>query len=512
MTREEIICGESKNTELKRTLPEKSDKYTKTIVAFANTQGGRLIIGVDDRTREIIGIDTEKAFRVMDQISNAVSDSCEPQIIPNIELQTISGKTLIVVSVVPGPNRPYYLKSKGKEAGTYIRVAGTTRPAQSERIRELEMEGARISWDEQTCVGYEVTEESVKKLCSDIMKRREEAGLSKRKVTRTQLLNWKILQMKEEVETASNAFVLLTSDYFPFSKTQCAVFKGTERSVFLDKREFTGPIYEQIEEAVNFVLRNIRLGAEIKGLVRKESYELPVEAVREMIVNAHCHRNMTDASCVQVAVYDDRLEVSSPGGLYNGLTLEEIMSGHSRLRNRTIAHAFNQMGLVESWGTGIRRIKEAAKDYGLLPPEFQAFDNMFRVNIFRNSFVIPEWENIREPSGKYEGGVKAVSGNFRKTIGEPSENHRRIIGEPSEKSLKHIILNGTQKKILELLSKDPYLSAVKLAEQIGIADRNVELNMKKLKERGFLIRHGSPGNGYWEVVRDSGDGIIRFMD
>lgn len=223
MTREEIICGESKNTELKRTLSEKSDKYTKTIVAFANTQGGRLIIGVDDRTREIIGIDTEKAFRVMDQISNAVSDSCEPQIIPNIELQTISGKTLIVVSVVPGPNRPYYLKSKGKEAGTYIRVAGTTRPAQSERIRELEMEGARISWDEQTCVGYEVTEESVKKLCNDIMKRREEAGLSKRKVTRTQLLNWKILQMKEEVETASNAFVLLTSDYFPFSKTQCAL-------------------------------------------------------------------------------------------------------------------------------------------------------------------------------------------------------------------------------------------------------------------------------------------------
>lgn len=108
--------------------------------------------------------------------------------------------------------------------------------------------------------------------------------------------------------------------------------------------------------------------------------------------------------------------------------------------------------------------------------------------------------------------MKAASKQYRGIFEKPSENHRRIIGEPSEKSLKHIILNGTQKKILELLSKDPYLSAVKLAEQIGIADRNVELNMKKLKERGFLIRHGSPGNGYWEVVRDSGDGIIRFMD
>ncbi len=83
----------------------------------------------------------------------------------------------------------------------------------------------------------------------------------------------------------------------------------------MDKREYTGPLYEQIDEALNFVLRNIRLGADVKGLLRSESYELPVEAIREMIVNAHCHRNMTDESCVQVAIYDDRLEVTSPGGL-----------------------------------------------------------------------------------------------------------------------------------------------------------------------------------------------------
>ena len=93
---------------------------------------------------------------------------------------------------------------------------------------------------------------------------------------------------------ASNAYVLLTSDYFPFAKTQCAVFKGTDRTVFLDKREYTGPIYKQIESAVDFVLRNIRLGVTIDGLVRRESYELPVEAIREMIINAHCHRNLLD--------------------------------------------------------------------------------------------------------------------------------------------------------------------------------------------------------------------------
>lgn len=116
-------------------------------MAFANTQGGTLVIGVDDKTREVVGIDREY-FRMMNSISNAVSDSCVPQIVPNVEPQTIDGKTVIVVTVAPGPNRPYYLKSRGKDAGTFIRVAGTSRPAYPEKIKGLEMEGERISWDE----------------------------------------------------------------------------------------------------------------------------------------------------------------------------------------------------------------------------------------------------------------------------------------------------------------------------------------------------------------------------
>ena len=159
MTRDSIFSGESKNIEYKLTLPDKSEKYIKTIVAFANSQGGKLIIGVDDKTHQIAGVDDDNLFQMMDGIANAVSDSCVPQIIPDIEPQTIDGKTVIVVSVEVGKNRPYYLKSKGKEDGTYIRVAGTSRQAYPEKIKELEMEGARISWDELTCVGYPVTSE-----------------------------------------------------------------------------------------------------------------------------------------------------------------------------------------------------------------------------------------------------------------------------------------------------------------------------------------------------------------
>ena len=151
---EDMIRGESKNIEFKEILPSNSEKYTKTIVAFANTQGGKLIVGVADQTRKIVGVDEATLFQTMDSISNAISDSCEPQLVPDIEPYTIDKKTIIIVSVAPGPHRPYYLKSKGRDRGTYIRVGATTRLASSEKIKELELEGAKISWDELTCIGY----------------------------------------------------------------------------------------------------------------------------------------------------------------------------------------------------------------------------------------------------------------------------------------------------------------------------------------------------------------------
>ena len=491
MVKDKVFYGESKNIEYKACLPDKTEKYMKTIIAFANTQGGKLIVGIDDKTHQVIGVKNDVLFQLMDGIANAVSDSCEPQIIPDIEPQTIDGKTVIVVSVEAGKNRPYYLKSKGKENSTYIRVAGTSRLAFPDKLKELEMEGARISWDELICVGYPVRAEQIEMLCHDIEKFRDKAGMAEHPVKKQQLINWRILKQSEDGLLATNAYALLASDYFPFSKTQCAVFKGTDRTVFLDKREFTGPVYTQIEEATGFVLRNIRLGATIDGLIRKEKYELPPEAIREMIVNAHCHRNFLDEACIQVAIYDDRLEVTSPGGLYNGLTYEEIMSGHSKIRNKGIANVFGQMGIVEAWGSGIKRIFNAAREYGLPKPKLQEFDNMVRVELFRNSLSAPNGDD---------------------SIGEASEKHRRNIGETSEKpwgmiresSMKYdaIKLNDTQQKIVKLLCEDNRLSAAALSDRIGIASRNIENNIKKLKEYGVLVRHGSPKNGYWEVLNN----------
>ena len=390
MTLQEITNGESKNVEFKVELPKKSEKYMKSVIAFANTSGGKIVLGVDDETRTIVGVDEKSVFQIMDNIANAISDSCEPQIIPNITFQTIDGKCVVVVEIYPGANRPYYFKSFGKASGTYIRVAGTSRPADQVKIKELEMEGANLSWDELTCVGYPVDEKAVLKLCGDIKRYMFEATgaedvKSIKEVSSKQLLSWKILKQVEGELLATNAFVLLTSEYFPFSKIQCALFKGTDRDIFIDKKEYGGPLYEQIENAYQFVLRHINLGAEIEGIVRRESYELPIGAIREMIVNAVCHRNYMDNSCVQVAVYDNRVEVTSPGMLYGGLTLEEAMSGRSKIRNRAIAEVFSRMEIIEEWGTGIRRIIKRAQEFGLLEPEFLEIGDTFRVNLYRKT-------------------------------------------------------------------------------------------------------------------------------
>ena len=175
---------------------------------------------------------------------------------------------------------------------------------------------------------------------------------------------------------------------------------------------------------------------------------------------------------------NDRLEVTSPGGLYNGLTYEEVINGHSKIRNKGIANIFSQMGLVEAWGSGIKRILNAAEEYGLPKPRFQEFDNMFRVELFRNLF--PMMEENRD-------------------IGETSEKHRRSIGEVSGIE-QQIELNDTQKKIIKLLLEDNQLSAIKMADRIGIASRNIESNIKKLKELGTWIAEKWLLGSYFDIL------------
>lgn len=470
MLADEIKAGESVNIEFKVEVPKRSEKYIKSIIAFANTTGGKIIIGVDDESHEIVGVDKDEVFKIMDSITNTISDMCYPQIFPNIGVDTIEGKCVIVIEIYPGANRPYYMKTLGKEAGTFIRVSGTSRPADEAILKDLELQGSNHSFDEIVCVEEKFDIKQAEELCAAIKKYMVEAAKTKsekekvKDVTLQNLINWGIVKSLDGTLVPTNAFVLLTNNTFPFAKIQCALFKGTERVVFIDKRDFSGPLYEQIEEAYKFVLKHINLGAEINGLVRTDAYELPTEAIREAIVNATKHRNFLDRACVQVAVYDDRVEITSPGMLYGGLTIKQIKEGGSKIRNRCIAEVFSRMKIIESWGTGIKRMFSSCREYGIREPELLEIGDSFRVNLYRPSYSVVHQSSLKSSPKSSPKGV-----------------------------------NQTQQRIIEMILDNPKVTQKEMAEELNITIRAVKKSIKEMQEKNILERIGSARGGYWRL-------------
>ena len=457
MTAEEIFAGESENVEFKSEIPAKSEKYMKTVVAFANGKGGKLVFGVENGTWAVTGF----------AITNAIFDSCEPKITPNIAVQEIDGKAVIVVEIIPGMQRPYYIKSQGIMDGTYIRVAGTTRHAERYRVQELIMEGTNRSFDqmeqEQT-----VSEDEIAAFCEKMyqhalkLAETDTAREQIQKVGKNQLLSWKLLVERDGAYHPTNGYLLLDGDMadFPDAAIQCAVFKGTVRDIFITRKEFTGAIYEQIEDAYNFVLQHIDLGSRIEGIARQDYYELPVKTIREMISNAVCHRSYLTPGKIQVALFDDRLEVTSPGMLDSEITIEKMKSGLSKIRNRGIAAAFSYMNIVEAWGSGIPKMFREAKEYGLREPELIDMGSDFRINLYRKDATTDQ-NGVIDPKERDTNDTKV----------EPNDTN--------------------EEAILRILRTDPKATQKDIGKMLGISLATVKRLMNTLQKDGRIQRKGS---------------------
>ncbi len=465
MDKSTLLKGESKTLEFKAVLSSKSESYLKTVVAFANTDGGRLIFGIDDKSRQVVGVEKDNVFKIMDAIANAVSDSCAPKIVPDISFETIEDKTVVLVDIAAGFNRPYMLKSGGLDKGVYVRVGATSRPADTEQIREMMLDGSNQSWDEQVCRSYALTDRAVKKLCSDINRyRTEKDGQSAPKTTKETLIGWGVLKQDKTEILPTNAFALLTDNPFGQAKIQCAVFKGESKSVFLDRKEYEGSLCRLLEDAYQYVLRNIRMGAVIEGLIRQDKFELPPAAIREMICNAICHRSYMDEGMIQVSVFDDRLEVSSPGALCRGLTLKDALKGRSKPRNKVIAEVFSRMGIIEKWGTGLQRIVDLAKQEGLKEPVFENNDSFFRVILYR--------------------GKEETAQTTDQTVQTTDQT-----------------VHTTEQKIMNAIAEKPTITRKELAEKTGLSESGIKWQLDKLKKEQKILRAGGTFGGHWVVKK-----------
>lgn len=472
---EKAYFGEGKNIEFKREIPKKRERFLKDIIAFANCIGGKVILGIEDITNIVYGIGDVNPFRLSDDITNMISDACTPQIETNITAQTLEGKTVLIIDVVPGKFRPYYIKSMGKKRSAYIRINGSSRAADARRLQALELEGQGIYYDTLQEIGMEYDEDAAHKLCAAMKEvalsacktEEEKAGIHD--MTVEKLEDMGLLCRLGRDYAPTHAFNLMTVNKVRYAKIQCALFKGVDRAVFIDRREYTGPIYEQIEEAYQFVKRHINLSAEINGIVRRDYYELPVLAVREAIVNGVTHRSYLDDSAMQVSIYDDRVEIVSPGTLYGGLDMEAALSGRSKCRNAAISEAFYYMKIIEAWGTGLGRIRSSCAEYGLKEPAIEEFGDGFRVVFYRK--VVKTGQNMgRITEDPVQSGNPAQSG----TAALPDLNQELQIE-------KYVRKNG-------------FCTTSVVAELLKVKERRARGLLGSMVKKSVLMKEGNARN------------------
>lgn len=351
---------ESETIELKEIY---TPDLKKEVVAFANTDGGTIYIGVQDNGK-IIGLDN--ADFVMQQIPNAIRDSIRPDIsmFTNIELVQKGDKNIIRLTVNQGTKKPYYLSDKGiKSSGVYVRSGTASAPASEKAIRTMIKMTDGDSFENNRSLIQELTFTSLNK----------EMVLRQLEFSKVQMKNLGILT-QDDIYTNLG---LLVSDQCKHS-IKFAVFQGTDKLVFKDRKELTGSLFDQLTDAFRTIDFYNSTKATFHDLLRTDERDYPEDAIREALLNAIVHREYSFSGSTIINLYSDRLEIISLGGLVSGMSMEAAMLGASQPRNEKLASLFYRMKLIEAYGTGISKIISCYK--GLpIQPKFENVEGAFRV-------------------------------------------------------------------------------------------------------------------------------------
>lgn len=473
---------EGKTLEFKETLPG-GESLARTAVAFSNMAGGKIIIGIEDRSRKLIGVSENDALDFPDRIYGMIYDRCSPAIIPEVYLVSVADRKVLVVEIYPGALKPYYLKSKGREKGIYVRVGAVNKPADQEMIGELERQRQNISFDEQPL--YDKTEEhiDIERLKKDFQR------LSCRELKPPDLLNLRIIREegKQRFVTVGGMMLAGRENLPEYARVKCARFKGTEMIEFIDQKEFSGVLYEQAEETMKFAMTHIAKSGKIEGLQRIDRYEVPLEAIREAIVNAIVHRDYSISGAdIKFAIFDDRIEITSPGCLPRSLEIEDIMAGRSEIRNKVIARFFKEIGFIEQWGTGMRKMVNLCASANLPEPEFKEGGLFFKI-IFKKGPA---------PSDKAWWSEKTDTENIKYKNNRLQEE----AGGQDGWSDKWSDIPPRHREILELLRANRGISRQGLASSLAINPSAVQKHLAKLKDAGFIKRIGPDKGGYWQII------------
>lgn len=436
---------ENNTTEFKR---EYTDNIKYSAVAFANTEGGKIFIGItDDGT--VAGI--ENPDETMLQLGNMLRDSIRPDITMFTEYHTemMKGKNVIVLSVQRGTARPYYLYSKGiRPEGVYIRQGAASVPASETAILAMIKETAGDSYEEARSLNQDLSFVFTEKYFT----------AAKINFGETQM---RTLRVINQDGTFSNLGFLLSDQCAHTIKA--AFFDGSDKMVFRDRKEFSGSVFQQLEETYAYIDQFNRTRAGIVGLVRVEERDYPLEALREALLNAVVHRDYALRGPTLVSIFDDRIEILNLGGLAKGISYEDIMLGVSMQRNRHLADIFYRLKLIEAYGTGIRKINGCYAD-SAVKPKIEITGHAFKITL---------------PNRNYFKEHKITYG-----VAEQKEPFRRQPMTPTPCSLR-------QQTVINLFNDSDTIGRKDIESALQVSQATAVLIVRDMVSRGILVKENA---------------------
>jgi ATP-dependent DNA helicase RecG len=414
----------------------------KELVAFANSSGGRIFIGIDDDCKlKGITINNDLKSRIQ-----TIARDCDPQV--DISLETY--QNILIIHVSEGNEKPYRCNK-----GFFIRSGANSQKMDTQQIIDFVQQEGRIKFDEQTRVKTDYKKLYKPELLKTFLKI---ANIPQIMEDEDILRNLGVLD--ENSNYFNNAGILFftekPADKLRHSIVTCVLYKGLEKLNILDRKDINTDFLNTIDESIIFLKKHLNLSYIIESIQRQEILEIPEVALREAVVNAVTHRNYFEGGAnVMIEIFDNRVEISNPGGLPKSLTPENF-GKKSVARNPVIANLYHRAKFIEKLGTGINRIKNAMKEAELPEPEFE-FSEFFSITFKRTKADETVEKTVEKTRGKTRG------------------------------------------KIIQLISENPNITIEEMAEKIGITSKGVEYNIDKLKKEGILNRIGPDKGGYWKI-------------
>jgi len=423
---------EGKQLEFKRDLSS-PQPIMKTLTAFANTAGGRLIIGIADNG-EVIGV--EKPLDDEERLCSMIADSIAPHLVPNIELVTVENKTLLVVEVFLSGTRPHWFKSIGQERGCFVRLGSSNRQADMQLIAELQRGVAGISFDSipMSHLGLD-----------DLDMAAIKADFSTKSIDEAALQSLKIITRDQGRIVPTHGGVLLYGKdrrfHFDDAWIQCGRFIGHDKGDIFDHIDINDPLPSAVDSIMLFLKKHAMRGADFSEVRRKDLWSIPIDILREVVINALVHSDYSHRGTpIRIAFYDDRIEIDNPGLLLPGMTIDDMKQGVSQIRNPVIARVFRELDLIEQWGSGVPGILREAQELDLPEPKIIEIGMQLRFIVF-----------LREPLPLTRQQSRKAQNDTQRGVGAQS---RAQSGAQSE-------------MILHVLSDTP-LSAAELMEVLGL--------------------------------------------